>query len=108
VKRIIQEAKANLNPKEWRRVPSGPSVGRKLSRPEPVDEENLWISWGQGAQIGAALNEFGDLVSGGDAGSLFETLESAIRATDEWPRGKVLAALELLGRLDQALRANPP
>jgi hypothetical protein len=108
VQRIIQEAKANLNPKERRRVPSGPSVGRKLPRSEPVDEENLWISWGQGAQIGAALNEFGDLVSRGDAGSLFETLESAIRAAEEGTRGKVLGALEVLGRLDQALRANPP
>ena len=52
---------------------------------------NISISWGQGAPIGAALEEFGDLVSGGDAGSLFETLESAIRATDEGTRGKVLA-----------------
>ena len=109
VKRIIQQAKAKLKPKERRRVPSGPPVRRKLPRPEPepVDEENLWISWGEGAQIGAALEEFGELVTGGDAGSLFGTLESAIRAADEGARGRVLAALELLGRLDQTLRDNP-
>ena len=110
VQRIIQEEKAKLGPKEQRRAPSEAPARRKLARPGPdaVDEENLWISWGEGAPIGAALNEFGDLVSGGDAGSLFGTLEFAIRAADEGTRGKVLAALELLGRLDEALRANPP
>jgi hypothetical protein len=116
VKRIVQEEKAKLKPREQRRAPNARPVRRKLAEPqrepepepEPVDEENLWIGWGQGAQIGAALNEFGELVTGGDAGNLLETLGSAIRTTDEGPRGKVLAALKLLGRLDQELRDNPP
>jgi hypothetical protein len=107
VKRIVQQAKAKHPPKEQRRAPSEPPARSKLAKPEQVGEEDPWSSWGPGAQIGVALHEFGDLVTGGDTGSLFGPLESAIRAMDERPRPKVLVALELLGRLDQALRKNP-
>ena len=82
VKRIIQEAKANLNPKERRRVPPGPPVHRK--RPmRTVDDENLWISWGRGAQVRRRWKNSVSLLTWGDAGSLFATLRSAIRAADD-------------------------
>ncbi len=104
---IVQTAKAKHQPREQRRAPSEPPARSKLAKPEPVGYENPWSSWGPGARIGAALCEFGELATGGEASSLFGTLECAVRAMDERPRRKVLAALELLGQLDQALRDNP-
>jgi hypothetical protein len=50
----------------------------------------------------------GELVTGGDANALHGTLDSGVRSMDEGRRGKVLAALELLGRLYEELRKNPP
>jgi hypothetical protein len=103
VKRVVQEKKAKL-PSKQPRVASQTPTRRYPEPPEPADGENLWRSWGPGAAIGVALHDFGELVTGRDASGLFGILECAIRSMDEASREKVLAAFELLGRLDEKLR----
>ena len=57
VKRVVQEAKAKLQPKDQRRAPSQPPTRRKLAKPEPepVGEENLWSKGAQCALISEAF-----------------------------------------------------
>jgi hypothetical protein len=66
VKRVVQEKKAKL-PSKQPRVASQTPTRRYPEPPEPADGENLWRSWGPGAAIGAALHDFGELVTGRDA-----------------------------------------
>ena len=62
VKRIIQEAKANLNPKERRRAPSGPPVRRK-----PLDRDRkrsmMKISGLTGARVPKSARRWKNSVS---------------------------------------------